>query len=144
MHYYESIDSRGDVVEHDSGAFWKFLQLSNGRGLDDIERSKKYKTSEESFPREGNSNESDELSGDFIDHDELRILGCKGPRYLSGGGDADKNHDEGEGDGCRSTGYKRQSVGESVPEHHCRGRAPCARAGTHASDAEEGGQQRCP
>jgi len=99
LHYYESIDSRGDVVEHDSGAFWKFLQLSNGRWLDDIERSKKYKTSEKSFPRERDRDEGDELSGNFIDHDELRILGGGGACHLSGGGEADEDDDEYQGDG---------------------------------------------
>jgi len=144
LHYYESIDSRGDVVEHDSGAFWKFLQLSNGRGLDDIERSKKYKTSEKSFPRDGDSDEGDELPGDFVDYDELRIFGGGGPSHLSGGGDADQDHDEGESDSRRSAGGWRQGVGERVPQQHRCDRAPCARAGAQATDAEESGHQRCP
>ncbi len=144
MHDYESIDSRGDVVEHDSGPFWKFLQLSNGRGLDDIERSKKYKTCDKSFPRERDSDEGDQLSGDFIDHDKLRILGSRRASHPSGCGDADQDDGEGESDSCRSAGRGRQGVGEPIPEQHRGGRPPGARAGAKASSAEEGGHQRCP
>ena len=63
-----------NVVKHNPGALWESLQLPHRRRLDDIERSKKYKTNEESLPREGNGNEGDELSGDFVDYYGLRIF----------------------------------------------------------------------
>ena len=53
MHQNESENSRRDIIENDSGALGKFLQLAHRRRLDDIERSKKYKTREKSLPCEG-------------------------------------------------------------------------------------------
>ena len=90
MHYDEGKNSCRDIIEHDSGAFGKFLQLAHRRRLDDIERSKKYKTGEESFPREGDGDEGDELSGDFVDDDELGIFASGGAGDAGGGGNADQ------------------------------------------------------
>jgi hypothetical protein len=63
--------------------------LPHRRWLDDIERSKKYKTGEESFPGKRDGDESDELSGDFVDYDELGIFPSGGPGDAGGGWDAD-------------------------------------------------------
>src|ERR1035438_5678332 len=89
MHDNAGEDSCRHIVEHDSGAFWKSLQSPHRRGLDDIEGSKKYKTREESFPREGDGDQSDELPGDLVDYDELRVFPARRPGDASGGGDAD-------------------------------------------------------
>jgi len=90
MHRREGENSCRDVIEHDSGAFWKSLQLPHRRRLDDIERSKKYKTREKSFPCERDRDQRDELSGDFVDHHKLRIFRGRGSRHARGGGDADQ------------------------------------------------------
>lgn len=74
MHHHECENPCGDVVEHDSGALWKCFQLPYRGRLDDIERSKKYKTREESFPREGDGDKGNQLSGDFVDYYELGIF----------------------------------------------------------------------
>ncbi len=75
MHYHQGENSGRNIIEDDSGAFWKSFQLPHRRRLDDIESPKKYKTREKSFPRERDGDERDQLSGDFVDHDELRIFG---------------------------------------------------------------------
>jgi len=75
MHRNESENPGRNIIEDDSGALWKFLKLTHRRRLDDIESSKKYKTREQSFPHQRDSDESDELSGDFVDDDELGIFG---------------------------------------------------------------------
>ena len=90
MYYREGKNSCRHIVEHDSGAFRKFLQLPHRRRLDDIECSKKYKTREESLPCKGNGDECDELSGDFVDDDELGIFSARSARHTSGGGYADQ------------------------------------------------------
>jgi hypothetical protein len=46
--------------------------------LENIERSKKYKTRQKSFPRERDCDESDELSGYLVDYDKLRVFGTGG------------------------------------------------------------------
>src|SRR5580698_2739310 len=99
MHCDECKNSCGYVVEHDSGAFGKPLQLPHGRRLDDIESSEKYKTGEKSFPRQRDGDEGDELSGDFVDDDELGIFSTRCAGYAGGGGDADQDNEYGQGDG---------------------------------------------
>ncbi len=90
MHHSEGKNSCCDIVEHDSGAFGEFLQLAHRRRLNDIERSKKYKTGEKSFPCEGDGDEGDELSGDLVDDDELGIFPAGGAGHAGGGGNADQ------------------------------------------------------
>jgi hypothetical protein len=90
MHHYESENSCRDIIEHDSGAFGKSLQLAHRRRLEDIERSEKYKTREKSFPCQGDGDEGDELSGDLVDYDELWVFSARGARYARGGGDSDQ------------------------------------------------------
>ncbi len=85
MHDHESVESCRDIVEHDARSLRKSLQLPDRRRLDDIEGSKKYKAGEKSFPRQGDGNQGDELSGDLIDDHELRILGGVGAGDLGGG-----------------------------------------------------------
>ena len=75
MHPNESENSGRNIIEDDSGAIWKFLQLPHRRRLDDIEGSEKYKTREKSFPRQRDSDQGDQLTGDFVDDDELGIFG---------------------------------------------------------------------
>jgi len=89
MHYNERENSCRDIIEHDSGAFWKSLQLPHRRRLDDIERSKKYKTHEESLPRERDGDQRDQLTGNFVDHDKLRVFGGRGSRYARRSRNAD-------------------------------------------------------
>jgi hypothetical protein len=89
MHRNERENPCRQIIEDDSGAFWKLLQLPHRRRLDDIECSKKYKTREQSFPRQRDSDERDELTGDFVDDYELGIFGGGGAGHAGGGGDAD-------------------------------------------------------
>ena len=74
LHQHERADTCGDIIEHDSSALWKFLQLAHRRRLDDIERSKKYKTGEKSFPRDGDGDKRNQLPGDLVDHHKLWVL----------------------------------------------------------------------
>src|SRR6266496_4440170 len=98
MHNDQSKQTCRNIIEHDSGTFWKSLQLSYRRRLDDIQRSEKYKTREESLPCEGNGDQRDELSGDLVDYDELRIFSAGGARDAGGRGDADERDQNGQGE----------------------------------------------
>ena len=74
MHGNEGENSCRNIVEYDSGAFGKSFQLPYRRRLNNIEGSKKYKTREKCFPCERDGDERDQLTGDFVNHDELRIF----------------------------------------------------------------------
>lgn len=74
MHHCKCIEAGRDIIDYDPSPPGKFLELAHGRRFDDIEDSKKYKTEDKSFPREGDGDKGDELTGDLIDHNELRIF----------------------------------------------------------------------
>ena len=77
MHANEGKNSCRHVIQDDSGALGKSLQLPDRRRLDDVEGSEKYKTRQKSFPLQRHLDQRNELSSNFIDYDKLRILhGC--------------------------------------------------------------------
>jgi hypothetical protein len=78
MHANQRVQSRADVVDYDACAFRKLLQPSYWKRLQDVEYPKKYKARQKRFPSQGSTHQSDQLSGDFIDHDELRVLAAAG------------------------------------------------------------------
>jgi hypothetical protein len=90
MHEDESVESRTQVIYYDASAFGQPLEPADRWRLQNIEDTKKYKASEKSFPSEWNRDEGDELSGDFVNHDKLRIFLAGGAGHLCGGGDADQ------------------------------------------------------
>ena len=100
MHRSQRIETRGNIVQHNPGTFWKRLQLSHRRRLYDIESSKKYKARQKGFPSKRHGNQSNQLTRDFIDHHELRIFYSRPSRHLRGGGDADERDRQRQGD-CR-------------------------------------------
>ena len=90
MHDDQSIESRTQVIHYDAGAFRQPLEPADRRRLQDIEDTKKYKAGEKSFPSERNSDEGDELPGNFVDHYELGIFEGGGAGNPGGGGDSDQ------------------------------------------------------
>ena len=90
MHDGERINARSQVIHHNASAFGQPLQLPYGKRLPHIEYTEKYKAREEGFPTEGNGNERDQLSGDFIDDNELRIFRSGCARDQRGGRDSDR------------------------------------------------------
>ena len=74
MHTDQCVQSRSQVIHHDSEPFRQPLQLTHRRRLQDIEDTKKYKAGKKAFPAEGNSDQRDQLSGNLINYDKLRIF----------------------------------------------------------------------
>ena len=95
MHDGEGIKSRAQIVDDDAGAFGKPLQAPDGKRFQNIEDTKEYKASEKRFPGEWNGDECDELAGDFVDDDELRVFQARTAGYASGGRDADERDERG-------------------------------------------------
>lgn len=90
LHYRKSVYSCCDIVEHNPASFWQSFELSDGRRLEDVEDSKKYKTGEESFPRKWDGHEGYELSRYLVDDDEARIFYVGGVRNPGGGRNPDE------------------------------------------------------
>src|SRR5208282_59836 len=133
MYDGERIKSRSQVVDYNAGALGQPFQSADGKRFPHIEDTKKYKAREKSFPSERDGDKSNELSGNFIDDDELRILGSGGARDARSGGNSDEGDGGGGGDrGPRPAGSGNMGTGQSP--HHNRGdRTPGAGAGFEES-----------
>ena len=98
MHKSQSIETRGNIVQHNPSTFWKRLQLSHRRRLYDIEGSKKYKARQKRFPSKRHGDQSNQLTCNLIDHHKLWIFYPRASRNLRGGRNADKRNHQGQGD----------------------------------------------
>ncbi len=98
MHNRKSVEASGHVVEHDAGAFGKRLQLPNRGWFEDVEEAKQYKACEKRLPCKWDADECDELTGDFVDDNDLWILPAGGARDFSGSGNTDQYYENGKGD----------------------------------------------
>lgn len=135
MHAKKCKNSRRHIVKHDSSALGKSLQLPYGRRLKDIEGSKKYKTRKKSFPSQGNSDQSDELSRNFVDDYELRILYGDSTGDPGGGGDADQGDQNSEADRQGRSKCLRCQMCDYCPDCDRDSRGPSARGRPQPPDA---------
>jgi hypothetical protein len=94
LHDDKGVDSCADVINDDACAFGEPLELANWRRLDHVEGSEQYKADEEWLPNERSTDESDHLSGDFVNDDLLRIFATGTAGDKGGGGDAERGNDE--------------------------------------------------
>ncbi len=137
MHANESKNSCRHIIKDDSNAFGKSLQLPDGRGLDDVEGSEKYKTRQKRFPPQRYRDQRDELPGNFINHHKLGILHGGRTGYARGSRNADQRDENSEGDCQRSPQGWRGDVGNSSPKRDRSGRCPGARTGLQSPNAPE-------
>ena len=144
MHDGERIKSRAQIVDDDAGAFRKPFQPPDGKRFQNIEDTKEYKAGEKRFPGERYGDEGDELTGDLVDDDELRVFDAGAARYARGGGDADERDERGRDDGGPDSACGRDCETCDVPEDYCGYRRPCAGAGLCAADTEESGDYAGP
>ena len=98
LHDHESVYSGRDIIEHDPTSFWQSFELSDGRRLENVEDSKKYKTGGESLPRERYGDQGYELSCHFVDDNEAGIFCARPTSDQRCCGNADGRHDNGEAD----------------------------------------------
>ena len=98
MHPNQSQDSCRHIVKHNSHSLRKLLQLPNRRRLNDIEGSEKYKTREKSFPCKRDRDQRDELSGDLINDNHLRIFAAQSSCDSRRSGNADQRQGDCQGD----------------------------------------------
>ncbi len=91
LHHSQTVKPGPHVIHHDAHSLGEAFELAHRRRLDDIERSKKYKAQQQRLPRDRRRNQSDELSGDFVDHHKLRIFADRWPAPLGGGGNSNQN-----------------------------------------------------
>jgi hypothetical protein len=74
MHDGERIKPRSQVIHHYTGTLGQPFQSTNRKRLPNIEDTEEYKAREKSFPSQGDGDECNQLSGNFIDDDELRVF----------------------------------------------------------------------
>ena len=134
-----------DIVDHDTRSFGKTFELSHRGRLHDIEPSKKYKAQQQRFPRHWSRNQSDELAGDFVDHDKLRIFQAAGPCHAGGGGNSDASTaTAAKSDRRPGLPRGRERASQEPPQENGGGRAPGSGSRTQAPNAEESGDERSP
>ena len=92
LHHGPGVEARGHIVEHDAGSFGQTFQLAHRRRLDDVKPSEKYKGRQQRFPRHRDSDQSNQLSRDFVNDHKLRIFDSGCARHLSSSGNTDGNH----------------------------------------------------
>lgn len=119
MHAKECKNSRRQIIQDDSSALGKSLQLPYWGRLENIEGSKKYKTGKESFPFQRNCDQSEELSRDFVDDHKLGVLYGGRTGDAGGGRYADRGDQNSKSDSQRSSKGWRNQVCNCSPKH-CR------------------------
>jgi len=144
MHCSQRVKTGGHVVQHDSGAFRKRLQLSHWRRLDDIEGTKKYKARQKRFPRQRHGDQCHQLTGYLINHHKLRIFCPGAARDPRSRRNRDQRDQYSHGDCHRGARRRRKYVGQRRPQQHARRRSPSPRPGVQPSDAEKCGYKRSP
>ena len=74
MHDGERIKPRSQIIHHYTGTLRQPFQSANRKRLPNIEDTEEYKAREKSFPSQRDPDECNQLPGDFIDDDELRVF----------------------------------------------------------------------
>ncbi len=144
MHGSQRVETGGNIVQYDPSAFRNSLQLSHRRRFDDIEGTKKYKARQKRFPCERHGDQSYQLTGDLINHHNLRIFCPRASCYLRSRGNADQRDQHGQGDRNRCPQRGRKRVGQRRPQQHGCRRSPGPRPRPQPPDTEKRGDQRSP
>lgn len=144
MHDRERIKSRAQIIHDNAGAFGEPLQPADWKRLQNIEDTKEYKAREERFPGERDSDERDQLAGDLVDDDELRIFGAVSAGDAGCGGDADEGDEGGCDDSCPSASVRRNARKDQRPGEDSEDRSPSTGAGLEAAGAEKSRDESCP
>jgi len=144
LYDYESVYSCCNIIEHDPASFWQSFELSDGRRLENVEDSKKYKTGEESFPRERNGDKGYELSRYLVDNHEARIFCPRGARHQRSGRNPDDCDQHGKCDGDGNVRGPWQEIRQCGKQERRRQRGPGPGPGTHVADPEKGSRQADP
>jgi len=137
LHPHQDVDPCRNIVQHNAGAFRQPLQLPHRRRLDDIEGSKKYKARQKSFPREGDGNQSDQLSSDLINDDALWIFAPRSAGDLSRCGNSNQRGEHGKRARDRRAQRRSERLSKGNPKQDSRSRSPRSGAGSQIADAKE-------
>src|SRR5437660_6069768 len=74
LQHGQAVDPRTHVIDHDAYSFRETFEMAYRRRLHDIEPSKKYKAEQQRFPCYRCRDKRDELTGNLVDDNELRIV----------------------------------------------------------------------
>ena len=115
MHDSERINPGAQIVDNNARALGESLQSADWKRLPHIEHTEEYKARKKSFPSEGDGDERDQLPGDFVDDDELRIFRAVGSGHRRRRGDSDERHGGGRDNSGPDAGRKRDVWGDRRP-----------------------------
>src|SRR5581483_6163523 len=144
LHHRECVNPGANVVQNNSRSFGKTLDVAHRRGLQNVEPTKKYKAREQRFPRHWSKQKSDPLAGNFVDHDELRVLIIRGSRNASCRGNADEYSNQGNDCKNRWLSRNRNPASQREPDQNSSQRCPGAGTWFESAYAEEGCGKRRP
>ena len=116
MHNSQRAEAGGNVIQHDSRAVRKRLQLSHRRRFYDIEDTEKYKAREKRFPCERHGDQRYQLTRYLINHHKLRILCSGASRDPCSRRNSDERDHRGQGDGDWSAPGCGKRVAECRPQ----------------------------
>jgi len=94
LHTNQCIKPSRYVIQYDAKTLGQVFQLACGSRFENVKPSEKYKAQQERFPRYGCANQRDQLTGDFVDHDKLRIFDSGSASDTCARGNADDNNHE--------------------------------------------------
>ena len=137
MHDCERINSRSQVIYHDTSSLWQPLQSPNRKRLPHIEGTKEYKAREKGFPCEGNGNQRNQLPRDLVDDNELRVFGAMSACDPGGSGDSNDGYGCGGYERRPGTARWRDAGAGQRPQQQRRQRTPRSGTGLQAAHAEE-------
>ena len=92
MHRNQRVKPRPEVIDDNSHPPRKAFQTTDRRRFQNVEPTKKYKAQQQRFPRDGNRYHREQLAGDFINHDKLRIFDAGCGCHASCGWNAEQCH----------------------------------------------------
>lgn len=88
----QPVNACAKVVHHNSSAFRQPFQATDRRRFNNIERSKKYKASEQRLPHDGTRHQREQLPRDFINYHMRWIFLAASALFQGRGGYANRDH----------------------------------------------------
>ena len=115
MHNCQSVETGGNIVQHNPTTLGKRLELSDWSRLHDIEGTEEYKAHKKRFPCQGHGDQGHHLAGNFVYDYELGIFDSGATSNLCGGRNSNQRDDNRTGDRSQSARLQGNNVSQGGP-----------------------------